>query len=283
MTIADIPAVTKTATATTVEVAPAPPARTRPSRTQDDYADVPDMFRLLHAMAAESHEFSFQRETIVKRCLPLADHIAFRYHRKGENLDDLVQIARVGLMHAVNRYNPDAGTSFLSYAVPTMLGEIRRHFRDNGWAMHVPRRLKDLHVQITRVTPRLTQTLGRAPTATDLAEELGADRQEVVECLVAGDAYSVRSIDSPIAGADDSTRSLADTIGEVDSDMEHITDRESLRPLLAALPERERAVISMRFFAGMTQTQIAERIGVSQMQVSRILAKTLQQLREGMI
>lgn len=278
MTIAEEHTVT-----TTSAVRPQPaPARTRPSRVQDDYADVPDLFRLLHAMAAESHEFACQRETIVKRCLPLADHIAFRYHRKGENLDDLVQIARVGLMHAVNRYNPDAGTSFLSYAVPTMLGEIRRHFRDNGWAMHVPRRLKDLHVQITRVTPRLTQSLGRAPTASDLAEELGADRQEVVECLVAGDAYSVRSIDSPIAGADDSTRSLADTIGEVDSEMEHITDRESLRPLLAALPERERTVISMRFFAGMTQTQIAERIGVSQMQVSRILAKTLQQLRDGM-
>jgi RNA polymerase sigma-B factor len=279
MTIAHTPPA-----ATTPAVgAPITARRTRPQRNQDDYADVPDMFRLLHAMAAESHEFAIQRETIVRRCLPLADHIAFRYHRKGENLDDLVQIARVGLMHAVNRYNPDAGTSFLSFAVPTMLGEIRRHFRDNGWAMHVPRRLKDLHVQITRVTPRLTQSLGRAPTASDLSEELGAERQEIVECLVAGDAYSVRSIDSPIAGADDSTRSLADTIGEVDPDMDHITDRESLRPLLAALSERERAVISMRFFASMTQTQIAEQIGVSQMQVSRILAKTLKQLRDGMV
>jgi RNA polymerase sigma-B factor len=283
MTIAETPSVRTQISARTPSPTATRIASKRPSRTQDDYADVPDMFRLLHAMAAESHEFAIHRETIVKRCLPLADHIAFRYHRKGENLDDLVQIARVGLMHAVNRYNPDAGTSFLSYAVPTMLGEIRRHFRDNGWAMHVPRRLKDMHVQITRVTPRLTQSLGRAPTASDLAEELGAERQEVVECLVAGDAYSVRSIDSPIAGADDSSRSLADTIGQVDADMDHITDRESLRPLLAALAERERAVISMRFFEGMTQTQIAERIGVSQMQVSRILAKTLQQLREGMV
>jgi len=267
---------------TTID-APRVIAPRRPARTQDDYADVPDLFRLLHAMPAESHEFARQRESIITRCLPLADHIAFRYHRKGENLDDLVQIARVGLMHAVNRYNPDAGSSFLSFAVPTMLGEIRRHFRDNGWAMHVPRRLKDLHVQITRVTPHLTQTLGRAPTATDLAAELGADRQEIVECLVAGDAYSVRSIDSPVAGSDDSARSLADTIGTVDADMDHITDRESLRPLLAALSERERTVISLRFFAGLTQTQIADKIGVSQMQVSRILAKTLERLREGML
>lgn len=266
MTILDTPLTTR---------APAP-------RVQDDYADVPDMFRLMYALPAESHEFARQREAIVTRCLPLADHIAFRYHRKGENFDDLVQIARVGLMHAVNRFDAETGSNFLSYAVPTMLGEIRRHFRDNGWAMHVPRRLKDLHVQITRVTPQLTQTLGRAPTATDLAAELGADRQEVVECLVAGDAYSVRSIDSPVAGSDDPGRSLADTIGSVDADMEHITDRESLRPLLAALPERERTVISLRFFAGMTQTQIADRIGVSQMQVSRILAKTLAQLRDGM-
>ncbi|MBO0675890.1 SigB/SigF/SigG family RNA polymerase sigma factor [Mycolicibacterium sp. S2-37] len=268
---------------TITEARPVKTTRRPSSRAQDDYADVPDLFRLLRAMPAESHEFARQRELIVTRCLPLADHIAFRYHRKGENLDDLVQIARVGLMHAVNRYDPDTGSNFLSYAVPTMLGEIRRHFRDNGWAMHVPRRLKDLHVQITRVTPNLTQTLGRAPTATDLAGELGVDRQEVVECLVAGDAYSVRSIDSPISGSDDTARSLADTIGAVDADMDHITDRESLRPLLAALTERERTVISLRFFASMTQTQIAEQIGVSQMQVSRILANTLKQLRDGML
>ncbi|BBZ60332.1 SigB/SigF/SigG family RNA polymerase sigma factor [Mycolicibacterium monacense] len=255
----------------------------RPStRTQDDYTDVPDMFRLLSVLSPGTPDHDRQRERIVTRCLPLADHIAFRYHRKGENLDDLVQIARVGLMHAVNRFDPENGANFLSFAVPTMLGEIRRHFRDNGWAMHVPRRLKDLHVQITRATPRLTQSLGRPPTPTDLAAELGADRQEVVECLVAGDAYSLRSIDSPISSSDDTTRSLADTLGEVDGEMEHITDRESLRPLLAALTERERTVISLRFFASMTQTQIAERIGVSQMQVSRILAKTLQQLRDGM-
>jgi RNA polymerase sigma-B factor len=267
---------------TIIDDTPQTTARRPSTRTQDDYSDVPDMFRLLTGLSAGTPEHDRQRERIVTRCLPLADHIAFRYHRKGENLDDLVQIARVGLMHAVNRFDPENGANFLSFAVPTMLGEIRRHFRDNGWAMHVPRRLKDLHVQITRATPRLTQSLGRAPTPTDLAAELGADRQEVVECLVAGDAYSLRSIDSPISSADDTTRSLADTLGEVDADMEHITDRESLRPLLAGLTERERTVISLRFFASMTQTQIAERIGVSQMQVSRILAKTLQQLRDGM-
>lgn len=267
---------------TIIDDTPQMTARRSSTRTQDDYADVPDMFRLLAALTAGTAEHDRQRERIVTRCLPLADHIAYRYHRKGENLDDLVQIARVGLMHAVNRFDPENGANFLSFAVPTMLGEIRRHFRDNGWAMHVPRRLKDLHVQITRATPRLTQSLGRAPSATDLAAELGAARQEVVECLVAGDAYSLRSIDSPISSADETTRSLADTLGEVDTDMEHITDRESLRPLLAALSERERTVISLRFFASMTQTQIAERIGVSQMQVSRILAKTLEQLRDAM-
>jgi RNA polymerase sigma-B factor len=266
----------------TITDMPPTTASTRAPRKDDEYADVPDLFRALRELPAESHEFARMREEIITRCLPLADHVAARYNRRGENSDDLVQIARVGLMHAVNRFNPETGSGFLSYAVPTMLGEIRRHFRDNGWAMHVPRRLKDLHVQITRATPELTQSLGRAPTASDLAAALGADRQEVVECLVAGDAYTVRSIDGPVGNSDDASQSLADRIGDLDVGIEQITDRESLRPLLAALPERERTVISMRFFASMTQTQIAEHIGVSQMQVSRILRQTLERLRDGL-
>jgi RNA polymerase sigma-B factor len=258
-------------------------AATVPERvvtTRDQYDDVPDMFRRLRALPAESHEFARQRDRIVTRCLDLADHIARRYAQRGERIDDLTQVARVGLMNAVNRFEPDSGSAFLAFAVPTITGEVRRHFRDHGWTLHVPRRLKDLQLQISRATGDLVQSLGRAPTASELAERLNADRDEIVEALVAGQAYSVQSIDMPIRGNDRESRFVADTLGDVDARMEHITNVEALRPLLAALTQRERTVLHLRFFASMTQSQIAEQIGVSQMHVSRILEQTLCKLRD---
>jgi RNA polymerase sigma-B factor len=203
--------------------------------------------------------------------------------RRGETFDDLQQIARVGLLNAVNRFDPDTGSDFLSFAVPTMMGEIRRHFRDHGWAMHVPRRLKALHVRIGAMTPHLTQSLGHAPTAGDLAAALEVPREDIVESLIAANAYSLRSIDAPTGDQAGARPALAEKLGALDTQLDAIHDRESLRPLLAALPERERTVLNLRFFAGMTQTQIAEQMGMSQMHVSRILAKTLLQLREGML
>jgi RNA polymerase sigma-B factor len=251
-------------------------------RTRDDYGDVPELLRQLRVLPADTPAHDRLRGEIVTRCLPLADHLASRYDRKGENLDDLVQIARVGLMHAINRFDPDSGAPFLAFAVPTMLGEIRRHFRDNGWMMHVPRRTKELYLQIGQVAPTLTQANGRAPTPSELAEALGADREQVVEALVASDAYRVRSIDTPMHAADDTSDRLVDTLGAADAGIDHITNREALRPALAALSERERTVLYLRFFASMSQSQIAERIGVSQMHVSRILQQTLQNLRVSM-
>jgi RNA polymerase sigma-B factor len=249
---------------------------TRPN----EYADVPDMFRELASFAADSMEFQRQRDKIVERCLPLADHIARRFEGRGEPRDDLVQVARVGLVNAVVRFDVEAGSDFVSFAVPTIMGEVRRHFRDNSWSVKVPRRLKELHLRLGAATADLSQRLGRAPTATELASELGMDRDEVIEGLVAGSSYNTLSIDSGGGSDDDDARAIADTLGDVDAGLDQIENREALRPLLEALPERERKVLILRFFESMTQTQIAERVGISQMHVSRLLAKSLARLRD---
>jgi RNA polymerase sigma-B factor len=246
----------------------------------NEYADVPEMFRELATVPPDSMEFQRQRDKIVERCLPLADHIARRFEGRGEPRDDLIQVARVGLVNAVVRFDVDAGSDFVSFAVPTIMGEVRRHFRDNSWSVKVPRRLKELHLRLGAATADLSQRLGRAPTATELASELGMERDEVVEGLVAGSSYNTLSIDTGGGSDDDDARAIADTLGDVDAGLDRIEDREALRPLLEALPERERMVLVLRFFESMTQTQIAERVGISQMHVSRLLAKSLTRLRD---
>ncbi|OBI12211.1 RNA polymerase subunit sigma [Mycobacterium sp. E2327] len=246
----------------------------------NEYADVPDMFRELAGIAPDSMEFQRQRDKIVERCLPLADHIARRFEGRGEPRDDLVQVARVGLVNAVVRFDVETGSDFVSFAVPTIMGEVRRHFRDNSWSVKVPRRLKELHLRLGTATADLSQRLGRAPTASELAVELGMERDEVVEGLVAGSSYNTLSIDTGGGSDDDDARAIADTLGDVDAGLDRIEDREALRPLLEALPERERMVLVLRFFESMTQTQIAERVGISQMHVSRLLAKSLTRLRD---
>ncbi|KZS64864.1 RNA polymerase subunit sigma [Mycobacterium kansasii] len=246
----------------------------------NEYADVPEMFRELAGFDPDSPDFQRHRDNIVERCLPLADHIARRFEGRGEPRDDLIQVARVGLVNAVVRFDVETGSDFVSFAVPTIMGEVRRHFRDNSWSVKVPRRLKELHLRLGTATAELSQRLGRAPTATELAAELGMDRGEVVEGLVAGSSYNTLSIDSGGGNEDDDARAIADTLGDIDAGLDRIEDRESLRPLLEALPERERTVLILRFFESMTQTQIAERVGISQMHVSRLLAKSLARLRD---
>ena len=243
-----------------------------------EYADVPDMFRELAKLEPGSPAFRQHRDGIVERCLPLADHIARRFEGRGEARDDLVQVARVGLVNAVNRYDVDTGSDFVSFAVPTIMGEVRRYFRDNSWSVKVPRRLKELHLRLGAATAQLSQKLGRAPTASELAAELEMDRQEVVEGLIAGSSYNTLSIDSGGGGED--AQPIVDTLGELDLSLDQIENREALRPLLAELPERERTVLLLRFFESLTQTQIAERVGISQMHVSRLLARSLTRLRD---
>ena len=233
------------------------------------------------AVAADSPEFQRHRDKIVERCLPLADHIARRFEGRGEPRDDLVQVARVGLVNAVARFDVDDRIGLRLVRGAHDHGRGPRHFRDNSWSVKVPRRLKELHLRLGAATADLSQRLGRAPTATELAVELEWTAAEVVEGLVAGSSYNTLSIDSGGGSAeDDDARAIADTLGDVDASLDRIEDREALRPLLEALPERERMVLVLRFFESMTQTQIAERVGISQMHVSRLLAKSLTRLRD---
>lgn len=250
-------------------------------RDPDEYADVLELFTEIDTHGAGDPDRAELREKIVERCLPLAEHIARRFDGRGETFDDLVQVARLGLVNAVDRFDPERGSDFVSFAVPTIMGEVRRHFRDTGWAVRVPRRMKELHIALNKATAELSQQLGRAPTVAELAAELDLDREEVAEGLVAGNAYQTVSVDrSAQTDSGGNGVALADTLGEYDSALSEVENHETLRPLLAALPERERTVVLLRFFGNMTQTQIAERIGVSQMHVSRLLTKTLAQLRE---
>ena len=237
------------------------------------------MFRELAKLDPDSAEFQRKRDRIVERCLPLADHIARRFDGRGEPRDDLIQVARVGLMNAVNRFDVEAGSDFVSFAVPTIMGEVRRYFRDNTWAMRVPRRVKETHLRIGAAIDTLSQTLGRSPTAKEIAAELDVDPDEVTQAVIAGNAYQPSSIDAASLGRD-TDASLLDTLGEEESQFDRVEEYVAIRPLLAGLPERERRILTMRFFESMTQTQIAQQMGISQMHVSRILAKTLARLRE---
>ena len=250
-------------------------------RHEHEYADVTDMFRRLVTLDERSVDYRRQRDVIIERCLPLANNIARRFNNRGEPFEDLVQVARVGLINAVNRFDADNGADFLAFAVPTMMGEVRRHFRDHGWSVKVPRRLKELNSQLKKSREELSQQLGRAPTASEIATHLGIDREEVVQAQIASSAYSTLSSDAPArAHDDDEIRSVTNTFGDLDANLDKVLDVQTVRPLLAALPERDQTVLRLRFFDNMTQTQIADRLGISQMHVSRLLARSLAALRE---
>ncbi|MCT7661114.1 SigB/SigF/SigG family RNA polymerase sigma factor [Mycobacterium deserti] len=247
-------------------------------RSSSEYADVAMMFRRLQSLDPESAAFHRQRDEIIARTLPLANHIARRFRNRGEPLDDLVQAARVGLVNAVNRFDIDNGADFLGFAVPTMMGEVRRHFRDYSWAVKVPRRLKDLQAQKNRSRSELTQQIGRAPTAAELAAHMGVDRQTIIDLEIASSNYSTLSTDQSM-GSDDDRPSIGEGLGSDDPGLDKVVDVETVRPLIAALPQRLRTVLTLRFFEEMTQSQIADQIGCSQMHVSRLLAQALNVLR----
>ncbi len=250
------------------------------SRATTEYDDVVAVFEEIRALPESDPQRGRLRDQLVTRCLPLAEHIARRFDGRGEAHDDLVQVARLGLVNAVDRFDVERGADFVSFAVPTIMGEVRRHFRDTGWAVRVPRRLKELHLSLSRTTGEMAQRLGRAPTVRELSEELGLSPEEVSEGLVAGNAYQTVSVDTTASGNDDLP--LVETLGDLDEALVSVENNEALRPLLAALPDRERTVLLLRFFGNMTQSQIAERVGISQMHVSRLLTRTLAQLRTGL-
>jgi RNA polymerase sigma-B factor len=237
------------------------------------------MFRLLETLDVDSTAYRRQRDAIIERTLPLAKHVAYRFRRRGEAESDLTQVACVGLIKAVDRFDPDNGADFLAFAVPTIMGEVRRHFRDFAWAVKVPRRLKELHLQLTKAREELTHQLDRAPTASEVANHIGIDRESVIEATIASDNYSTMSIDAQVGGNDERPV-INETLGEIDPGYEKILNIETAGPLIAALPARQRTVIRLRFFEEMSQTQIAQRMGYSQMHISRLLARALDTLRD---
>ncbi len=222
------------------------------------------------------------REELVRLHLPLVDHCARRFMNRGEPLDDLVQVGTIGLIKSVDRFDSDRGVEFSTYATPTILGEIKRYFRDKGWAIRVPRRLQELRMSISSVTGDMSQELGRSPTPREIAEKLGISVEEVMEGLESANAYSTLSLDAGDSSEDGAGNSMLDTLGVDDDGLEHVEIRESIKPLIEQLPPREKRILLLRFFRGMTQSQIAEEIGVSQMHVSRLLNRTLAQLRNSL-
>jgi RNA polymerase sigma-B factor len=217
------------------------------------------------------------RNDLVHLHLPLVEHCARRFRNRGEPFEDLVQVGTIGLIKSIDRFDSDRGVEFSTYATPTIIGEIKRYFRDKGWAIRVPRRLQELRMQIGAATAELTQSLGRSPTPRELAESIGCSVEEIVEGIESSNAYSTLSLDA--TDDDDGSPSMLDAIGIDDEALEHVEIRESIKPLLDRLDPREKKILLLRFFRNMTQSQIAEEIGVSQMHVSRLLSRTLQHLR----
>jgi RNA polymerase sigma-B factor len=217
------------------------------------------------------------RDRALVELMPLVRSLAMRYAGRGEPLEDLVQVGSIGLIKAVDRFDVYRGVEFSSYAVPTIVGEIRRHFRDRAWAMHVPRRLKELGVRLSRVLDELSAELGRSPTIAELAEATGADEEDVIDALDSAHAYSTRSLNAPLAEAGD--ESLADRLGTEDSGFAEVEDEALVAAGLDALDERERRIVELRFYEELTQSQIAAEIGISQMHVSRLLRRSLAIMR----
>jgi RNA polymerase sigma-B factor len=222
------------------------------------------------------------RDELVQSHLGLAQHLARRFTGRGEALEDLTQVAYLALVKAADRYDPNRGAEFATFATPTVLGEIKRHFRDKGWAVRVPRHLQELRLELTKATDELVQRLQRSPTVHELATFLSITEDEVLAGLECGRAYNAQSID-PLLDPDDDEVPLAAVVGSVDPALARVEDRHALRPLMQTLPDRERRMIEMRFFRNMTQTEIAEQLGISQMHVSRLLTRTLADLREQML
>lgn len=222
------------------------------------------------------------REELITRYLPLVRSLARRFISRGQSVQDLVQVGSVGLIKAIDRFDRGRGVELSTYATPTILGEIKRYFRDRGWAVKVPRALQDLNVRLNRVIERLTTEYGRSPTIAELAAACDTTEEEVLEALESGRAYASLSIYSGSQSEDDDSFELLDYLGEEEQEFEVVERRQFLAPAMKMLDERERLILHLRFFEGMTQTQIAARVGISQMHVSRLIRKSIGVLRDNM-
>jgi RNA polymerase sigma-B factor len=263
-------------------VAPASTAATtatpiRKARPRRSFRELRDQ-RLLERYQRDG-DLAARRE-LVERFLPLARQLASRYSYTDEAQEDLVQVASVGLIKAVDRFEPDRASTFVNYAVPTILGELKRHFRDKGWAVHVPRAVQERVLQVNRATVTLSTDLGRAPTPREVAEHIQASVEQVLEAMEAATAYDALSLEAPPPGGEgEDRRTYADTLESEEQGYELVELGQVLSGTLKALPDRERMILHLRFVEDLTQAEIAERVGVSQMHVSRLLRRALDKLR----
>ncbi|WP_338702146.1 RNA polymerase sigma factor SigF [Streptomyces sp. Q6] len=263
-------------TPTSAPVNPARPSRRHP---HDDAPDTAEAFVKLSGLP-EGAERDALRKEIVEAWLPMSERLAGRFRNRGESSEDLRQVAALGLVKAVDRYDPSLGNAFESYAVPTVTGEIKRHFRDHMWTLHVPRRVQDLRNRVRFAQHELSQSIsGRAPTLTEIAEHAGMTEEEARSGLEALESFSALSLDAELPGSEDGY-SLSDALGSADPALDIVVDREAVKPRIAALPERERRILYMRFFGDMTQSRIAEQLGISQMHVSRLISRCCDRLRD---
>jgi RNA polymerase sigma-B factor len=293
------PALESTRTATSAT--PAEPGARQPGRPQKvAFADLPEipaydtvdpldaralsrtLFARLEVLEEGTHEHAYVRNTLVELNLALVKFAASRFRSRSEPMEDIVQVGTVGLIKAIDRFELSRGVEFPTFALPTIVGEIKRFFRDTSWSVRVPRRLQELRLDLAKAGDELAQTLDRAPTVGELAERLGITDDEVIEGMAASNAYTASSLDAQ-PEEDDNEGALADRIGYQDHGLEGIEYVESLKPLIAELPPRDRRILSLRFVANMTQSEIGHELGISQMHVSRLLSRTLRRLRKGLM
>ncbi|HET9215324.1 MAG TPA: RNA polymerase sigma factor SigF [Gaiellaceae bacterium] len=220
------------------------------------------------------------RERLIEQYLPLVRSLARRYANRGEQLEDLVQVGCIGLIKAIDRFDVDRGVELTTYATPNIIGEIKRHFRDKGWSVRVPRGLQELNVRLSQLLEQLTVQLERSPTIAELAKAAGVDEEQVLEALESGQAYTTVSLSAPAGHGDDSDLDPLESLGQLEHEYEVSEDRAILAPGLKALDERERRIIHLRFWEGLTQSQIAQQVGISQMHVSRLIRRSLEKVRE---
>ena len=239
------------------------------------------MLARMRRLAPGDPEHGTLREQVIAEYMSYARHLAARYAFGGRITEDLYQVAYVGLVKSVDRFDPDQGAAFLSFAKPTILGELKHYFRECSWAVHVPRRIQDLSSDMRPVAETLSQRFQRDPTVPELAALLGTDPHEVIDAIKAADLHHVDSLDLPAGTDEDAGTAYGDLLGAEDPGIQNVVDRETLRPLLARLPPRDKRILHLAFFRGMTQEQIGAELGVTQMQVSRLLSAILRRLRLG--
>ncbi|GGO44045.1 RNA polymerase sigma factor [Streptomyces daqingensis] len=256
--------------------------RTRTRSARHPHDDAPDTAAdfLRIASLPDGPEKERARQEVVRAWMPMARRLAQRFRNRGETLEDLQQVASLGLVKAVARYDPDRGSAFESFAVPTIVGEIKRHFRDHLWGVHVPRRVQELRNRVRNSRRELSLSEdGRTPSVAEVAEHSGMSEEDVLVGMEALESFSTLSLDAELPGSDDGY-SLSDTLGRAEPGFDHVVYRESVKPRLERLPERERHILYLRFFCDMTQIKIAEQLGISQMHVSRLISRTCERLQE---